>query len=59
MWVLHDVGNLTRYVESRWEFDMTWQVVDLAAAVTSLADSVARLVLIAEELNDERRSDDV
>ena len=28
----HDVGNLTRYVESRWKFDMTWQVVDLDAA---------------------------
>ncbi|MCE5269255.1 MAG: DUF4159 domain-containing protein [Planctomycetaceae bacterium] len=27
-----DVANLTRYVESRWKFDMTWQVVDLRAA---------------------------
>ncbi len=27
-----DVANLTRYVESRWKFDMTWQVVDLPAA---------------------------
>ncbi len=28
----NDVNNLTRYVESRWEFDMTWQTVDLRAA---------------------------
>jgi hypothetical protein len=27
-----DVGNLTRYVESRWKHDMTWQVVDLKMA---------------------------
>ncbi|MEN6450168.1 MAG: DUF4159 domain-containing protein [Thermoguttaceae bacterium] len=27
-----DVGNLTRYVESRWKFDMTWQIVDIRAA---------------------------
>lgn len=27
-----DVGNLTRYVESRWKRDMTWQVVDLRLA---------------------------
>jgi len=27
-----DVGNLTRYVESRWKRDLTWQVVDLKAA---------------------------
>ena len=27
-----DVNNLTRYVESRWGFDLTWQVVDLRAA---------------------------
>ena len=27
-----DVGNLTRYVESRWKRDLTWQVVDLKLA---------------------------
>ncbi len=27
-----DVGNLTRYVESRWKRDLTWQVVDLRLA---------------------------
>jgi len=27
-----DVGNLTRYVETRWKRDMTWQVVDLRLA---------------------------
>lgn len=27
-----DVNNLTRYVESRWRIDLTWQVVDLRAA---------------------------
>lgn len=27
-----DVNNLTRYVESRWGFDLTWQVVDIRAA---------------------------
>ena len=27
-----DVNNLTRYVESRWKFDLTWQVVDLRKA---------------------------
>ena len=27
-----DVGNLTRYVESRWRRDMTWQVIDLKLA---------------------------
>ncbi|MBN2021302.1 MAG: DUF4159 domain-containing protein [Pirellulales bacterium] len=33
-WNLHrgDVANLTRYVESKWKRDMTWQVVDLAVA---------------------------
>ncbi len=33
-WNAHqsDVNNLTRYVESRWEQDLTWQVVDLEAA---------------------------
>lgn len=29
-----DVGNLVRYVESRWKRDMTWQVVDLRLATT-------------------------
>lgn len=24
----NDVGNLTRYVESRWKRDLTWQVID-------------------------------
>ncbi|NLE39941.1 MAG: DUF4159 domain-containing protein, partial [Pirellulaceae bacterium] len=28
----NDVANLTRYVESRWKRDMTWQVVDLDLA---------------------------
>ena len=27
-----DVDNLTRFVESRWELDLTWQVIDLHAA---------------------------
>jgi hypothetical protein len=27
-----DVNNLTRYVESRWRRELTWQVVDLKAA---------------------------
>ena len=31
-----DIANLTRYTESRWERDMTWQVVDVEAA--SVAD---------------------
>jgi len=28
----HDVANLTRYVESKWKHEMTWQVVDLELA---------------------------
>jgi hypothetical protein len=28
----HDIANLTRYVESRWKRDMTWQVIDLQLA---------------------------
>ncbi|MBN2217494.1 MAG: DUF4159 domain-containing protein [Pirellulales bacterium] len=28
----HDAANLTRYVESKWKHDMTWQVVDLDLA---------------------------
>ena len=28
----HDVNNLTRFVESRWKMDLTWQTVDLEAA---------------------------
>lgn len=27
-----DVSNLTRFVESRWKRDLTWQIVDLEAA---------------------------
>lgn len=27
-----DVGNLARYVESRWQRDLTWQVIDLRYA---------------------------
>jgi hypothetical protein len=27
-----DAANLTRFVESHWELDLTWQVVDLSAA---------------------------
>jgi hypothetical protein len=41
-WNAHrsDVNNLTRYVETRWEQDMTWQVVDLkAATVEDLLES--------------------
>ena len=35
-----DVANLTRYVESRWERDLTHQIVDLkAAAVEDLVQS--------------------
>jgi hypothetical protein len=28
----HDLNNLTRFVESRWKKDLTWQVVDLHLA---------------------------
>jgi hypothetical protein len=28
----HDVNNLTRFVESRWKMDLTWQITDLQAA---------------------------
>jgi hypothetical protein len=28
----HDLNNLTRFVESRWKKDLTWQVVDLRLA---------------------------
>jgi len=36
----HDVHNLTRYVESRWRLDLTWQVVDLdKATVDDLVQS--------------------
>jgi hypothetical protein len=28
----HDVNNLTRFVESRWKMDLTWQVTDLRMA---------------------------
>ncbi len=33
-WNAHqnDVDNLTRFVESQWELDLTWQVVDLRGA---------------------------
>ncbi len=35
-----DVNNLTRYVESRWKRDLTWQVVGLAeASVEDLLES--------------------
>ena len=35
-----DVGNLTRYVESRWHRDLIWQVVDLnTATVEDLLES--------------------
>ena len=27
-----DVGNLTAYVETKWQRDLTWQVIDLAGA---------------------------
>lgn len=29
-----DLGNLTGYVESRWGRDLTWQIIDAAAATT-------------------------
>jgi hypothetical protein len=36
----HDVNNLTRFVESRWKQDMTWQVIDLnQASVDDLLQS--------------------
>jgi hypothetical protein len=41
-WNAHrnDVNNLTRYVESRWEQDLTWQVVDLkSTTVEDLLES--------------------
>jgi len=28
----HDLNNLTRFVESRWKKDLTWQVIDLRQA---------------------------
>ncbi len=35
-----DVGNMTRYVETRWKRDLTWQVVDLRlATVEDLAQT--------------------
>lgn len=39
----NDVGNLVRYVESRWKRDLTWQVVDLPKA--SIDDLVQTPVL--------------
>ena len=44
-WNLHpsDVANLTRYAESRWKRDLTWQVVDLRSA--SVDDLVQTPVL--------------
>ena len=39
----NDVANLTRYVESRWKRDLTWQVVDLPKA--SIDDLVQTPVL--------------
>jgi hypothetical protein len=38
-----DVGNLTRYVESRWKRDLTWQVIDLRRA--SVDDMIQTPVL--------------
>ncbi len=36
----HDVDNLTRFVETRWERDLTWQIIDpRAATVDDLAQS--------------------
>jgi len=36
----NDVNNLTRYVESKWKRDLTWQVIDVrAAAVEDLLES--------------------
>jgi hypothetical protein len=35
-----DVANLTKYVESQWRLDMTWQVINLSAAsIDDLAQS--------------------
>ncbi|MEZ6068869.1 MAG: hypothetical protein R3C10_01085 [Pirellulales bacterium] len=31
----HDIANLTRYTEDRWERPMTWQVVDVGAATVA------------------------
>lgn len=41
-WNAHpsDVANLTRFVEKKWERDMTWQVIDLdAATIDDLVES--------------------
>ena len=36
----HDIANLTHFVESRWQKDLVWQVVDLdAASVDDLTQS--------------------
>ncbi len=63
-----DVDNLTWFIESRWGFDMTWQVVDLQAATVEdllqapvlylcgsrspLPDSAAARRQLAEKLRD-------
>jgi hypothetical protein len=44
----HDVNNLTRFVESRWKKDMTWQVTDLSMA--SVDDLLQSPVLYSARL---------
>jgi hypothetical protein len=69
-WNAHraDVANLTRYVESRWKRDLTWQVVDPRAATVEdllqtpvvylsgsrspLPDNAAQQKALAEKLRD-------
>lgn len=64
----HDANNLTRFVESRWNQDLTWQIVDLDAAsaddllqspvlyfcgsANPIPDDPAKLVKMAGKLRD-------
>ena len=46
----NDVANLTAYVESKWRFDMTWQVIELdRASVDNLLQVPVRLSLRQSE----------
>jgi hypothetical protein len=40
-WNAHrnDIGNLTRYVETKWNRDLVWQVVDAGASIDDLIQS--------------------
>ncbi len=49
-----DIGNLTRYVESRWGIDMTWQTIDVRSA--SVADLMQTPVLFISGKDDLRLS---